>query len=291
MKNGQRTETRGFTLVELLVVVSIIALLIAILLPSLKRAREQSKDVVCKSNMKQLGVANGYYSGDNQDRFLYIERKSGTSTPGTRPYLQYQQLLRLVPYLKQFEVYICPKAKGGSVNSFGWNPVIQKPSGGPPNSVKGWETWSVYRVMVNDSDFRALYKRGEFSKYSQNDIQDAMRFNGGLLDDLYTEYWVNDWGAGAIDPETGREIPQISGGLVGRIPYPNYAVVMADAVRWNLRHRDGSHFLFVDTHVDQIKGENYYDPKGRTGTEAPDKDPFGNYPHWSWGLGKNIEGR
>jgi prepilin-type N-terminal cleavage/methylation domain-containing protein/prepilin-type processing-associated H-X9-DG protein len=52
----------AFTLVELLVVVSIIALLIAILLPSLKKARKQARDVVCKSNLKSIGVAFTMYA-------------------------------------------------------------------------------------------------------------------------------------------------------------------------------------------------------------------------------------
>jgi prepilin-type N-terminal cleavage/methylation domain-containing protein len=58
-------QRRGFTLVELLVVVSIIALLISILLPSLKRAREQSKLVVCKSNLHQIGTGIQLYAQDN----------------------------------------------------------------------------------------------------------------------------------------------------------------------------------------------------------------------------------
>lgn len=58
---------RAFTLVELLVVLSVIALLIAILLPALKKARETAQAVVCLSNQKQLGVAFQNYSSDEQD--------------------------------------------------------------------------------------------------------------------------------------------------------------------------------------------------------------------------------
>ncbi|MBI4580927.1 MAG: type II secretion system protein [Planctomycetes bacterium] len=48
-----RTHTYGFTLIEVLVVVAIIALLVSILLPSLKAAREQARSAVCLSNLKQ----------------------------------------------------------------------------------------------------------------------------------------------------------------------------------------------------------------------------------------------
>jgi len=59
----------GFTLVELLVVISIIALLLAILMPSLSKAREQAKMVVCKSNLKQLGLCYSMYVQENNGSF------------------------------------------------------------------------------------------------------------------------------------------------------------------------------------------------------------------------------
>ncbi len=59
-----REVSRGFTLVELLVVFGVTALLISILLPSLSAARGQARRTVCSSNLRELAAANSFYSDD-----------------------------------------------------------------------------------------------------------------------------------------------------------------------------------------------------------------------------------
>lgn len=67
----RRFSISGFTLIEVLVVVAIIALLISILMPSLSQAREQAKTVRCLANLNQLGKGSNAYLGDNKDRFAW----------------------------------------------------------------------------------------------------------------------------------------------------------------------------------------------------------------------------
>ncbi|HQY89077.1 MAG TPA: type II secretion system protein [Tepidisphaeraceae bacterium] len=65
-------KPRGFTLVELLVVIGVVAVLIALLMPALSRARESSKRILCASNLHQMGVAISTYLTENRQRMPMI---------------------------------------------------------------------------------------------------------------------------------------------------------------------------------------------------------------------------
>ena len=62
---------KGFTLVELLVVIGIIALLVALLLPAINKAKSVGQRVACINNQKQLQMAHTMFSDDHGDKILY----------------------------------------------------------------------------------------------------------------------------------------------------------------------------------------------------------------------------
>ncbi|MBL8878570.1 MAG: prepilin-type N-terminal cleavage/methylation domain-containing protein [Phycisphaerales bacterium] len=120
-----RGKSRAFTLIELLVVVAIIALLIAILMPSLASAREQSRAAVCLANQRQLGIGSRMYLDEHRGEFFHhhdgwvlddgtqvdtlpttIEGVAGGGvghSAAEKPWVIYIQ-----PYLRNREVVFCP---------------------------------------------------------------------------------------------------------------------------------------------------------------------------------------
>jgi prepilin-type N-terminal cleavage/methylation domain-containing protein/prepilin-type processing-associated H-X9-DG protein len=99
-----RKRSAAFTLVELLVVIGIIAVLIALLLPALGRAREQAKTVQCGSNLHQLAIGAFMYADAHKGKVIPYQFMDTTVTPAAA--ILWPQLL--TPYLKNRAVWSCP---------------------------------------------------------------------------------------------------------------------------------------------------------------------------------------
>lgn len=97
----KRRAVSMFTLIELLVVIAIIALLTSILLPALKKAREKGKEIACKSNLKQCGLAYNMYASD----FNGLAPVSGYPVSSQRLSLDF---LRTMGYAPSSNVLLCP---------------------------------------------------------------------------------------------------------------------------------------------------------------------------------------
>src|SRR5580704_16865521 len=67
----------GFTLIELLVVIAIIAILAAMILPALAAAKEKALRTTCVGNLKQMGLADAMYTGDNADTLAFSNFDGG----------------------------------------------------------------------------------------------------------------------------------------------------------------------------------------------------------------------
>ncbi|MFC1766133.1 type II secretion system protein [Planctomycetota bacterium] len=108
----------AFSLIELLVVIGVIALLLALLIPSLQVAREQTKELVCKSNLRGVGVGITLYLDDHNqqmpDMFTYTNNSNGhlwwdeRGTPLKPSDYRAYWGIAFIDHVRKREVFGCP---------------------------------------------------------------------------------------------------------------------------------------------------------------------------------------
>src|SRR3989339_987825 len=184
-------KRKAFTLVELLVVISIIALLLSILMPALSKVRDQARTVMCKSRMSQWGQYTFLYAHDNDNEIPYLS--SGDSKDPYRwfdklgVYMSEKQVREGMIYagesanyrLKARECptwttndssYIGPNSSGGAVKCSPFvywkvdetqtNPPVKLSTVHQPGSLFGFldvQTWFIHSPMHPTGYFRLVY--------------------------------------------------------------------------------------------------------------------------------------
>jgi prepilin-type N-terminal cleavage/methylation domain-containing protein/prepilin-type processing-associated H-X9-DG protein len=148
---------RGFTLIEILVVIALIAILAAILFPVFARARENARRASCQSNLRQIGLGILQYVQDNDETMPFSFYGSFGDTDATN----YKWMDAIFPYVKNEQLFTCPSDSavnaryvyqknlppGGSSQNYGSYGLNGAHSAGPDNTTPPRSS-AAYRVHL-----------------------------------------------------------------------------------------------------------------------------------------------
>ena len=171
-----KIKSRAFTLVELLVVISIISLLMAILMPALSKVRRQSRAVKCLANLHQWGLIWQLYTQDNDSSFPSGSMDDegwirGTWIIALRPLYNTKEEIMRCPmatkrkegdeeYGGKFKTYIMPAEAGSAVGedcSYGMNNWVYNPPGGIETMQNRPTAWNWRHNNVRGADKIPLF--------------------------------------------------------------------------------------------------------------------------------------